>query len=1122
MFRNKSNGGVFVLSALFLLFAFAHQIKAIETYTVNTNSDGNNCDSVLTFREAIEFVRGSFTRSLTNAERNQIQGLTFVPAPPCSGAVGNYWQLAPPPNGSGIDQIQFSDMVSVIQLTSALPPIKFIDKINGLKPNGSKVTLDGTNAGFSHGIKNTESFSGAEIRNLEIRNFVGSGIAGLFKNSIFEGLVIHNNGESGIYLYPIDGSPFPADNENPRNNRIGGVNPEQRNLIYSNGIRGIIIQASANFDRSGAQGNIIENNYVGTQNGVTDNGNANEGIYLENAFGNVIGGDTTASRNIVSGNDTDGIKLTGGGCHGNRVINNFVGTNDSSGVPLGNSASGIVLINGAGNYPTGGSPNRIGEVGKSNVISGNAGWGIFISGSSTNKNIVQANYIGTNTGANTDVGNGLDGIYIENNASDNLIGGILSGEPNTIFYNRNGVYVVSGTRNPIRQNRIYNNDQLGIDLGPAGVTVNDLNDIDSGANSLQNYPNLSTAVQNGGTVTVSGNFNSTPNASYLVEYFEVASCDASGYGEGRNFIGAANLSTNASGNATFLNSFTFASAVGRFITASATDQTGNTSEFSQCRQVAGCSYSISSSNTNLPANSAGNGFTLTTLPGCGWTATTGAAWITIVNGTGNDTGFASFTVSANTGPARSGTITVAGLTHTVNQASGCTYSLTPNTSPTFGASGGAGNFLLNTVAGCTWFVTNPPSWVTLTGSTSGAGNGTVSYTVAANTGPARSGTITVAGQTFTVNQASGCTYQLSHFSASYPASGTTSDGVSLNAGSGCTWTATSNALWITIISGSSGSGNGTVLWSVAANFGPARTGTVTIAGLTFTINQAAGAPRRAPFDFDGDGKTDIGIFRPTPAEWWINRSSTGVTFAAQFGATTDRITPADFTGDGKTDIAFWRPSNGNWFILRSEDFSFFAFPFGANGDIPAPADFDGDGKADAAVFRPANSTWYISRSTGGTTIAQFGASGDQPVAADYDGDGKADIAIFRPNGANGAEWWYSKSSNNQTAALQFGASTDKAVPGDYTGDGKADIAFWRPSNGNWFILRSEDFSFFAFPFGTNGDIPAPGDYDGDGKFDAAVFRPAGSTWFANRSTAGVLIQQFGAAGDVPVPSAFVR
>jgi uncharacterized delta-60 repeat protein len=279
---------------------------------------------------------------------------------------------------------------------------------------------------------------------------------------------------------------------------------------------------------------------------------------------------------------------------------------------------------------------------------------------------------------------------------------------------------------------------------------------------------------------------------------------------------------------------------------------------------------------------------------------------------------------------------------------------------------------------------------------------------------------------------------------------------------------------------------------------------------------------KAPYDFDGDGKTDLGIFRPLGAvsEWWVNRSSTGQTFALQFGASTDKIVPADYTGDGKADIAFWRPSTGEWFILRSEDFSFFAFPFGTNGDIPAPADYDADGKADAAVFRPSSATWFISQTGGGgNRIQQFGINGDQPVATDYDGDGKADIAIFRQAGG-GAEWWIQRSTAG-LLALQFGANTDRPVPGDYTGDGKADIAVFRPSTGEWFILRSEDFSFFGFPFGAVGDTVAPGDYDGDGKFDATVFRPSSATWFISRTTGSTLIVQFGASGDRPIPNAFV-
>ncbi|HRJ88728.1 MAG TPA: FG-GAP-like repeat-containing protein [Pyrinomonadaceae bacterium] len=275
-----------------------------------------------------------------------------------------------------------------------------------------------------------------------------------------------------------------------------------------------------------------------------------------------------------------------------------------------------------------------------------------------------------------------------------------------------------------------------------------------------------------------------------------------------------------------------------------------------------------------------------------------------------------------------------------------------------------------------------------------------------------------------------------------------------------------------------------------------------------------------PFDFDGDGKTDVGIFRPGPAEWWYRRSSDGQVPALQFGTSTDAIAPVDYTGDGKSDVAFFRPTTGEWFILRSEDGSFYSFPFGGAGDTPVPADYDGDGKGDVAVFRSTNNTWYIQRSSDlGVSIITFGASGDLPVTADYDGDGKSDIGIFRPGPG---EWWYLRSSDGGNRAFQFGTSTDKTVVGDYTGDGKADAAFFRPTTGEWFILRSEDGSFYSFPFGGAGDTPVPGDYDGDGKTDAAVFRPSSATWFMLGSTSGTQIIPFGAATDRPIPNAFVR
>lgn len=299
-------------------------------------------------------------------------------------------------------------------------------------------------------------------------------------------------------------------------------------------------------------------------------------------------------------------------------------------------------------------------------------------------------------------------------------------------------------------------------------------------------------------------------------------------------------------------------------------------------------------------------------------------------------------------------------------------------------------------------------------------------------------------------------------------------------------------------------------------------GDSTAGGDRIITETATSQPRavNAPFDFDGDEKTDIGIYRATPSEWWVNRSSTSQTFALQFGADGDVIAPGDYTGDGKDDIALWRPSDGFWFILRSEDFSFFAFPFGGSGDTPVPADFDGDGKTDPAIFRPSSTLWFIARSSGGTDILQFGLPTDKPMPSDFDGDNKADLAVRRPTGGN-SEWWVSKSTGG-SLALVFGADTDFGVPGDYTGDGKSDIAFWRPSDGFWFVLRSEDLSFYSVPFGGSGDIPSPGDYDGDGKWDVAVFRPTIATWFIDRTTAGTQIVQFGAFGDRPIPNAFIR
>ncbi|REK02103.1 MAG: hypothetical protein DWQ38_06905 [Acidobacteria bacterium] len=282
------------------------------------------------------------------------------------------------------------------------------------------------------------------------------------------------------------------------------------------------------------------------------------------------------------------------------------------------------------------------------------------------------------------------------------------------------------------------------------------------------------------------------------------------------------------------------------------------------------------------------------------------------------------------------------------------------------------------------------------------------------------------------------------------------------------------------------------------------------------------------FDFDGDSKTDVSVFRPnagslaesvgpegSSSQWWYLRSSDQGTRGLQFGDSDDIPVASDFTGDGKADIAFWRPSTGEWFILRSEDDSFFAFPFGASGDVPAPGDFDGDGKADPAVYRPSSGTWFIVRSSdGGLTVVPFGVAADQPIVADYDGDGMDDVGVYR---SPDNQFWLLRSSEG-VKAFQFGAPGDRTTVGDWTGDGKADVAFFRPSTSEWYVIRSEDDSFFAFPWGANGDVPSPGDFDGDGRFDPAVWRPSDRTWYIFGSTNGFQAVLFGANGDVPLPS----
>lgn len=547
-----SKSASFVIVAV-LIAAFGRPGVAA-TFTVHSVGDAGDsnigdgtCDDGLgncTLRAAIEEANASVGEDLIafnipGAGPHTIGPATQLPTITDPVVIDGYTQPGASPATNGANSS--NNAVLMIELDGSAAG----DLSAGLVVTGGNSTIRGV-------VVNRFRLTGIEL-SME----GGNVIAGNFIGTDVSGTVDFGNGSRGVSV--LDGSS---------DNTIGGTSPASRNVIAGNTAAEVRIRGNLTTQ------NRVMGNFLGTdRSGTVGLGNGSAGIRIDEATNNTIGGASAAMRNIISGNSI-GV-IFGGATSGNRVQGNFIGTDVSGTVAVENLIA-ILFVDGASNNTIGGS-----LAGEGNTISGNTK-GILIGILPTGNSII-GNFIGTQADGISPLGNRSHGVFLTKATGATTIGGEDVGWGNTIAFNaKSGVRIQSGRQIAIRGNSIHSNADLGIDLSIEGVTPNDDGDLDDGSNGLQNFPLLTSVMHGAGTTTITGTLDSTADIEMTIDFYSNSVCDPSGHGEGETFLGSLLLVLAGDGDESFEATLATVVSDSDFITATATDDLGNTSEFSPC------------------------------------------------------------------------------------------------------------------------------------------------------------------------------------------------------------------------------------------------------------------------------------------------------------------------------------------------------------------------------------------------------------------------------------------------------------------------------------------------------------------------------------------------------------